>query len=372
MNALFLLQYSCLLVTGILALALGMSRVHVKWPNRRYELSRWMLFAAMLVFVIHYGLQMAFGLRASGDDVGAVVNILFYTPASFLISYAVLNIEASLVVRRRYVWVGVAGYLLVLSCFLVGYWQSGSLHIGWGYYVMHTFYVLCMLTFILVPLLELRRRHRRIKDSTASDMIPYARYSHASLLFLCVSALVSTIAILSRTFLFIIAPIVFFSIFFMVLSFVALSYSIDPVEEFFDNSEERDDGRKALISAPVASAPVAPALPAARVEEIQRALDKWCSEGNFRENTVTIASLARYIRISRQDLTVFFEQHLHTTFRVWLSDIRFKEVQRMLKEFPEYSNDIISAECGFSSRAHLYRIFKQKTGLTPGEWKNTI
>ena len=98
----------------------------------------------------------------------------------------------------------------------------------------------------------------------------------------------------------------------------------------------------------------------------------WSAEGNFRESTVTIASLARFVRISRHDLTLFFEQHLHTTFRVWLSDLRFKEVQRMLREYPEYSNDIISAECGFSSRAHLYRIFKQKTGLTPGEWKNTI
>ena len=372
MNTLFLTQYSCLLTTGILAMALGMSRVHVKWPNTRYEQSRWMLFSAMLVLAAHFALQIAFGLRASGDDVGAVVNILFFTPASFLISYAVLNIEASLVVRRRYVWVGVGGYLPELAVFLAGYLRSGSLHIGWPYQVMHVWYVLCMVAFILVPLLELRRRHRRISDSTAGDMVPYVRYSKASLAFLCISALVSTFAISSRAFLYIIAPVVFFSIFFMVLSFVALSYSIEPVEEFFDTSEENDTGLGTLGPSSAELAPAPQTLPEARVAEIRKALDKWSAEGNFRESTVTIASLARFVRISRHDLTLFFEQHLHTTFRVWLSDLRFKEVQRMLREYPEYSNDIISAECGFSSRAHLYRIFKQKTGLTPGEWKNTI
>ncbi|WP_308007211.1 AraC family transcriptional regulator [uncultured Prevotella sp.] len=41
----------------------------------------------------------------------------------------------------------------------------------------------------------------------------------------------------------------------------------------------------------------------------------------------------------------------------------------MMKEFPDYNNDIISAECGFSSRSYLYRIFKEKEGCTPVEWR---
>ena len=30
---------------------------------------------------------------------------------------------------------------------------------------------------------------------------------------------------------------------------------------------------------------------------------------------------------------------------------------------------IISAECGFSCRTHLYRIFKKKEGCSPTEWR---
>ncbi|WP_147350916.1 AraC family transcriptional regulator [Segatella copri] len=34
--------------------------------------------------------------------------------------------------------------------------------------------------------------------------------------------------------------------------------------------------------------------------------------------------------------------------------------------------DIISAECGFSARTYLYRIFKLKEGCTPAEWREKM
>lgn len=40
--------------------------------------------------------------------------------------------------------------------------------------------------------------------------------------------------------------------------------------------------------------------------------------------------------------------------------------------YPDYNNDIISAECGFSSRSYLYRIFKEKEGCSPTVWRAKI
>ena len=37
-------------------------------------------------------------------------------------------------------------------------------------------------------------------------------------------------------------------------------------------------------------------------------------------------------------------------------------------EHPEYSNDAISAACGFASRAQLYNIFRDREGMTPKEY----
>ena len=62
-------------------------------------------------------------------------------------------------------------------------------------------------------------------------------------------------------------------------------------------------------------------------------------------------------------------QCLKSTFRIWLSEIRFNAAKQMMTECPDYSNDIISAECGFSSRTHLYRVFKAKEGCTPTVWR---
>lgn len=76
--------------------------------------------------------------------------------------------------------------------------------------------------------------------------------------------------------------------------------------------------------------------------------------------------------VSRRDLSVYFSQYLHHTFRVWLSDIRMAEAQRLILAHPEYSNDTISAECGFSSRSQLYKLFRDRYGMSPKEWRDHV
>ena len=59
----------------------------------------------------------------------------------------------------------------------------------------------------------------------------------------------------------------------------------------------------------------------------------------------------------------------NSTFRIWLAEVRFEAAKKMILENPDFSNDIISAECGFSSRSHLYRMFKEKEGCSPTAWR---
>ena len=69
--------------------------LYVRWVNKQYERSRWMVVFAMIGLAIQYVMQMAFGFRAADDILGAVVNILIYTPCFSLIAMAIYNIETT-------------------------------------------------------------------------------------------------------------------------------------------------------------------------------------------------------------------------------------------------------------------------------------
>ena len=106
-----------------------------------------------------------------------------------------------------------------------------------------------------------------------------------------------------------------------------------------------------------------------RRDFIQKSLDDWCANLGYKDCNVNILTLSRTLCISKNELSQFFDQCLHSNFRIWLSEIRFNAAKKMILEYPDYSNDIISAECGFSCRTHLYRIFKTKEGCSPTEWR---
>ena len=64
-------------------------------------------------------------------------------------------------------------------------------------------------------------------------------------------------------------------------------------------------------------------LPEERRKQIQQRLDEWCAAMGYKDGGVNLLSLSYTIHISKDELTLFFDQSLKTTFRIWLSDIRF-------------------------------------------------
>ena len=120
MNTLFLVQFACCIIVSMLGLILVLSRFQIRWTNRRYEVSRWLLAFSMFVLAGHFVLQMVYGFRAKGDAIGAVVNVLFYTPISFIISYATYNLICYRSGRKKFVLVGCVSYALILICFFFG------------------------------------------------------------------------------------------------------------------------------------------------------------------------------------------------------------------------------------------------------------
>ena len=380
MDSLYFLQFACFIFMLINALILGITHLHMKWTNRRYEWSRWMILAGMMGLAIQYLLQMRLGFRAKSDDLGAIFNILVYTPCFTTISMGIYNIEATHANRRKMNIVCTCIYTAIIAVFCIGYSNSGSLNIGNWLYVMLVLFGANVAYCIYMIMIEMRKRKKMLELMTGDDMLPYVQYARASIFALFFSALTMPFAILSTTLLYIIGPLALLSILFFNLSFVALGYNYVPTEELLDKEEEEsaalaDEITENSDGQDVESADSKETLPSFSQERqaaIKEKLDKWCEELGYKDTTVNMFTLSRSLNISKNELSRYFTSCLNSTFRIWLAEVRFEAAKKMMLDYPDYNNDIISAECGFSSRSYLYRIFKEKEGCSPTVWRAKI
>ena len=435
MDHLFLLQFACFLFMLFNAFTLAVTRLQTRWLNPRYERARWLIFVGIMGLAAHYLMQMRFGFRAVDDAVGATVNALVYAPCFSLISMGIFHIEATHVRRRRVYVVCTTINLAIFACFFIGFLQHGEMRIGAWLYAMLALFAANVVYCIVVIVREIIKRRRLLETMAGGDIMPYVRYSRASLLILFFPALVSPFAIISTKLLYFFAPLGLMAFLFFVLSFVALGYSYQPKESLLDEEAEEKVSPAVVVaqqektvaqqvvaahgvaSAGVASAGVASAdvaspgeaapcdgahagttpdnatsdsashadaahaayqaeetqtaslMPEDRRKQIQQRLDEWCAAMGYKDGGVNLLSLSHAIHVSKDELTIYFDQSLKTTFRIWLSDIRFAAAKKMMIANPDYSNDIISSECGFTSRTHLYRIFKAREACTPTVWR---
>ena len=380
---LYLLQFACLIFMFISAFFIAATRLHVRWINRRYEWSRWMIFAALLFMAVHFFLQMYFGFRAMGEDVGAVINALVYLPCFTLFSMAIYNIEATHTKRRKMNLICAAVYAAMLAAFAVGYSFSGSLNIGAWLYVMLALFFGNIVYCIYMIIIEMNKRKKLLETMTATDMLPFIRYARASIAMLSLIAISMPFAILSTKLLYVVGPLGLLITLFFIVNFVAFGNCYVPTEELLDrergngetdDEDDADDEQTTAESCARQSAAdcdqSAQRLSAERTAFIQAALDEWCADLGYKDSSANMLTLSHSLNISKNELTQFFSQCQNTTFRIWLSEIRFNAAKKMMMENPDFSNDIISSECGFSSRSYLYRVFKEKEGCTPIAWRD--
>lgn len=366
MNTLFLVQFACCIIVSMLGLILVLSRFQIRWTNRRYEVSRWLLAFSMFVLAWHYVLQMVCGFRAKGDEIGAVVNVLFYSPVSFFISYATYNLICYRGGRKKFALLGCVSYALILICFFFGYNDTPrGMHMGEWLYVMLALFAVTIMYSTYTTVIEMRYHRKIIEENTTEDLLPFDRYTYTTYGLAGIMALAMVGAICYRPLLYCVGPLMLFSLISFTISFLGYGYNMIPAEVRLE-LDTADEPLEVMEESEEVG------LGSEKISIIESMLTSWCDKGGYRDSTVNMPMLSVKLGIPRNELSMYFENCLKSSFRIWLSDIRFKEAQRMLLEECRYSNDTISSECGFSSHAHLYKIFKAKTGFTPGQWRDSV
>lgn len=87
-----------------------------------------------------------------------------------------------------------------------------------------------------------------------------------------------------------------------------------------------------------------------------------------------LAELADTLGITTKKLSELLNQHLHTNFYNFINEYRVKEViaRMATPEAEKYTLLAIAYDCGFQSKASFNRIFKQKTGYSPSDYRKRM
>ncbi len=106
---------------------------------------------------------------------------------------------------------------------------------------------------------------------------------------------------------------------------------------------------------------------------ISRLINYMENEKPFLNPDLTIAALAAEVETSPDYLSTILNTGLHQNFFDFINYYRVSEFKKACKDPANKNYTIISIayDCGFNSKATFNRVFKQTTGLTPGEYQKS-
>ena len=362
LNSLILiLQASSFTITFSLAVMLLFAKFHQPDTSKEYEQMRWCNISALLLMAIHYVLQMTFGFRAQGADVGALINTLFYPTAIFIFSFSFVRLASRKAFHLRYFLVTVISMLLIVGCFVCGYLYYGSLHMPSSLYAMGAISFASILFCYLYPLKEYRRMRQLVDEESGQQQVPYNIFLSTSTHLLYIASLLMSLSIYINLLVFIVGILTLIAMLFFVVSFIALGFSIGNVSQIIGeesqatNSSNDEENTK-------------PTLTDEQKAMVKDLIDTWRQKQGFATSELNSSTLASRLGIAKRLLVLYLREVEGKTFRIWLSDLRLEEAKQMIIEHPDYSNETIAESCGFS-RSHLQVKFKESTGLTTNDWR---
>ena len=90
----------------------------------------------------------------------------------------------------------------------------------------------------------------------------------------------------------------------------------------------------------------------------------------YTDPALTIAQVAVALGRGHRALSAALAHGRQTTFKAYINQQRIQRAQQLIAQgwLSRHTIDALATECGFSSRVHFYRIFKQTTSLSPSAY----
>lgn len=142
------------------------------------------------------------------------------------------------------------------------------------------------------------------------------------------------------------------------------SKKVLPVKSKFPDNPENDEEKYSRI-----------ALNEKQKEELSETVFQYLKkEKPYLNPEYSLQMMADDLNISRHKLSQIINSSQKKNFYKFINEFRVEEVKEKLVD-PAFNNFNllgIALECGFNSKTSFNRIFKEITGLTPSEYKNSI
>ncbi len=87
---------------------------------------------------------------------------------------------------------------------------------------------------------------------------------------------------------------------------------------------------------------------------------------------ITRERLIKEIHISKNAFAQLIQTYTGTNFSGYINSKRLEYSIRLLRKYDTYTVEAVAMDSGFSNSRNFYRIFREKFGMTPSEYRNTL
>ena len=82
--------------------------------------------------------------------------------------------------------------------------------------------------------------------------------------------------------------------------------------------------------------------------------------------------LLKIVRMPKNKFAQFFKQQAGMSYSKYINNLRLEHAARMLENHPNYTVEAVAVDCGIPARATFYRLFYEKFGVVPLEFRKEI
>lgn len=359
-----------LLLLLLLKLLTLPKRTVSNWAARR---SRLMMVVGMVLLLVQFVLQYTLKLRAMGVTQAVLVNLIFFVPASWAFSLGVLYLQRHGNIKTFDKYLGLATWGVVLALIVVASSIDGqpllsaTPELRWAEIIASVCYAAMLFYYVGCQIRNVRVMREAMMNYFDYDVSDVLRWMEVGIVILAsMAALVPLLIFFSGIWLGIYAVLIFIGLFFLVDSYCGflLSAAFKKVQEAEQNELatevlqlEAEGGEVTTLSEETA-------------QRVENAVERWKASGGHLKSGMKLPAAAEDMQLPRYLLSAWLKQW-GKHYNDWLTDLRVDEAKRMLREHPDWNNEAIALNCGFTDRSYFQKKFKERTGFSPAEYVNS-